>query len=145
MWAVAVPEMMANSTPSRSVSIATAQAIFAAAILVAGVDIDPEQSTMMTSAALVEEPPPPAPSRGDRDDGVDDLTAGGEVLVLINLGGEGRLSHEGSFFGCRQSGWSAELGCSDELGSADGIPANGSTTTVTLSWPPAVTANETSA
>ncbi len=44
--------MTANSTPSRSVSIAVAVAALAAAILVPGLSIEPEQSIMMTWAAV---------------------------------------------------------------------------------------------
>ena len=43
--------MTAKATPSRSVSIAAAVARLAAASLVGGWSIDPEQSTMITSAA----------------------------------------------------------------------------------------------
>jgi hypothetical protein len=43
--------MTANSTPSRRVSMAAAVATFAAVSLVRGTCIEPEQSTMITSAA----------------------------------------------------------------------------------------------
>ena len=87
MVAPARPAITANSTPSRSVSIAVVVAIFAAAILVAGLAIEPEQSIMMTCAAVGWAADDRA-GRGHGDDGVDDLGAGGQVFVLVDLGGE---------------------------------------------------------
>jgi hypothetical protein len=46
------PAMTANATPSRSASMAVMVAFFASEILVTGLAIEPEQSTMTTCAAL---------------------------------------------------------------------------------------------
>ena len=53
--ASSVPATTANSTPSRSVSMAAAVACFADDSLVRGTCIEPEQSTMITSAAPPDE------------------------------------------------------------------------------------------
>ena len=70
--------------------MAVAVAIFAAAIFVAGSSIEPEQSIMMTWARWSVSPLT-VPPDGHRDDRVDHLAAGRQVLVLVHLDLEGRL------------------------------------------------------
>ena len=84
-----------NSTSSRMQSIAAQVAATADLILVRGKFIEPETSTMTSSADSRPRGGGAGPGGGHADERVDPRGAGGEELVLIRLGGEGRHGPSG--------------------------------------------------